>query len=1136
MSKETPLSFEIGGIEIQPGFYIDNYRYVRPVGKGGMADVLLGKDPSNQEVAIKVLKANRFKVGKKRFSREFRTLAKMKHPNVIRVDSYGDIHGHPYIAMDYIEGTDLHKTIRAFPSLTLTERWKRVREILVDLVRGLSHIHSHGIVHRDLKPSNILINKKGRCIITDFGIVKELNSDLEASTALVGTWAYASPEQISGQELDHRSDIYSLGIILYAMLSGRRPFAANNISGYLKLHQEKAPRPPSTFIPEIPTQLEDICLRLLEKSPQDRFQSAEDILKYLGENEEKNIKVQPIVVEKIPFFQESTCSQMLHIIQNNLNHITLLIGEEGFGKSRILTEFEKKLRSLNLPFKRLRAPNKQAPYETAIQLAKYIAKESGSLSLHTTIEIFSKTTQKVETNLRHRLFDETAFALRSLLEERPQIFLIDDINLCHESSYDFFLYLQRVTMERIQLPLFVFVTSNNINHRFPKAERIFLKELSKKDIYSILKNLTPNQQDLHLIAQKVHQETDGIPLFLNAFIKQLVKEKALVRYNNKYIWQKTPAQIVEQNFDIPISIRHLVKQKLTRYSEEQITLLELLAVSDRPIQIEILIKILGWSENKIFDILEYLLQDKVVSAQKKDLAEYFELSRRKFSEVLYEDLTVKKRRNLHSQIAELLQNHNPLPNLSILQQIGEHYRCANQPGEAFVNLCQAGIKLWERGLFSAALHNIKLAQPLTKAAKQTLSQNEFAKARYNLLFVRSALAHNKGEWSEAIKHLKTQWRYAKHLNDWSRIAQTQLDLGDVLTRLGRVKEGKEKIINVLLEGRKRHNIPFQVEAYHHLCAVAWMEGDLEKGNELAQKGLALLKEDSFSLPKAKILLSMGAVKASQGQLAIACDHMKEAIKILEYLTRKELLGIVLCNLAEVLLWRGLWEEAHEHAQTSSILSEESMHKSGQTQAYIVLAMAELEMGFYSKANQYARQANILAHTLSAPDLIAISHYIRAQVLLGLENPESAKTQLEEAYRHIQEHDPEQYKTAFELLLSITLLQLNLSEQSQHYFSLAIKNVEQLQPVRKCEAYYLLARYYLLLQNFEKMNHYIDVGDTLATQRAMWNWSLKLKALSLHSPHQIEKKTDDFHLLFDKLCFNMEEEQQSLLLAHLQHVT
>ena len=163
----------------------------------------------------------------------------MHHPNVIEVDSYGDVYGHPYIAMEYIQGSDLHKEIRGFRERSLNDRWTRVRQILIDLSKGLEHIHSHGVVHRDLKPSNILVDSDGRCVITDFGIVKELNSDVEKSTALVGTWAYASPEPITGQELDHRSDLYSLGVILYAMLCSRRPFAASNMAGYSKLHSEQ---------------------------------------------------------------------------------------------------------------------------------------------------------------------------------------------------------------------------------------------------------------------------------------------------------------------------------------------------------------------------------------------------------------------------------------------------------------------------------------------------------------------------------------------------------------------------------------------------------------------------------------------------------------------------------------------------------------------------------------------------------------------------------------------------------------------------------------------------------------------------------------------------------------------------------
>ena len=236
--QEEDLTFEMGGVPITPGMVIGNYCYVRPIGKGGMANVLLAQDPNNKPVALKVLKQNRFKTGKRRFRREFRSVARINHPNVIRVYSFGDYFSHPYIAMEFIDGIDLHTTIRNFREKSLSYRWQRAEEILTDLSRGLACIHEHGLIHRDLKPSNILLNDQGACKISDFGIVKSINTDPEQSTTLVGTWAYASPEQISGQPLDLRSDLYSLGIILYAMLTGRRPFAADNMAGYLKLHKE----------------------------------------------------------------------------------------------------------------------------------------------------------------------------------------------------------------------------------------------------------------------------------------------------------------------------------------------------------------------------------------------------------------------------------------------------------------------------------------------------------------------------------------------------------------------------------------------------------------------------------------------------------------------------------------------------------------------------------------------------------------------------------------------------------------------------------------------------------------------------------------------------------------------------------
>jgi serine/threonine protein kinase len=226
-NNEEPL--EMGGVPLHPGSRVGNYVFLREVGSGGMARVLLAKDPAGDLVALKVLRKNRFKTGLARFRREFRALSRIHHPNVIRVEAYGDLHGHPYIAMEYVDGPDLHATIRSFRGWDPERRWTRVEEILVDLCRSLAVVHKRGLVHRDLKPSNVLLTRAGTCKLTDFGIVKDLDPahDPFLSTTLVGTWAYASPEQITGKPLDHRSDLYSLGVILFAMLA-TSSFTATN--------------------------------------------------------------------------------------------------------------------------------------------------------------------------------------------------------------------------------------------------------------------------------------------------------------------------------------------------------------------------------------------------------------------------------------------------------------------------------------------------------------------------------------------------------------------------------------------------------------------------------------------------------------------------------------------------------------------------------------------------------------------------------------------------------------------------------------------------------------------------------------------------------------------------------------------
>ena len=238
----------IGGLEVQPGFYIDNYRYHSKIGFGGWRKLL------DTTRAMRLLPSKFLKPIVSKLDEDDSLESLEPYPKCITQMLFRWTHtvistDIPTLLWNMSKARTYTKKSDCSEIYHSQNDGFEYEKFLIDLSKGLAHIHSHGVVHRDFKPSNILIDEEGRCIITDFGIVKELNSDVEKSTVLVGTWAYASPEQITYQELDHRSDLYSLGIILYAMLCSRRPFAASNMAGYSKLHSEQPPRPPSDFIP-----------------------------------------------------------------------------------------------------------------------------------------------------------------------------------------------------------------------------------------------------------------------------------------------------------------------------------------------------------------------------------------------------------------------------------------------------------------------------------------------------------------------------------------------------------------------------------------------------------------------------------------------------------------------------------------------------------------------------------------------------------------------------------------------------------------------------------------------------------------------------------------------------------------------
>jgi len=252
------------------------YRVVRKLGTGGMANVYLAEDQElGRRVAIKMLDERHAQDEQfvERFRREAKNAAGLSHPNIVSIYDRGHAEGTYYIAMEYLEGRTLKELLVRRGPTPLPVAIDYTRQILA----ALGFAHKHGIVHRDIKPHNVVVAPDGRLKVTDFGIARSGTSQMTETGSIIGTAQYLSPEQAKGAPVTPASDIYSVGIVLYEMLTGSVPFTGDTPLEIAMKHLSTTPLPPSEKRPEVPHELDSIVLRALAKDPADRYQSAEQM-------------------------------------------------------------------------------------------------------------------------------------------------------------------------------------------------------------------------------------------------------------------------------------------------------------------------------------------------------------------------------------------------------------------------------------------------------------------------------------------------------------------------------------------------------------------------------------------------------------------------------------------------------------------------------------------------------------------------------------------------------------------------------------------------------------------------------------------------------------------------------------------
>jgi serine/threonine-protein kinase len=251
------------------------YRILRKLGSGGMANVYLAEDEDlGRRVAIKILN-DRYSSDEaftERFRREAKSAAALSHPNIVSIYDRGQAEGRPYIAMEVIEGKSLKELITGSGPLPISEAVAYAKQIL----SATRFAHRHGIIHRDIKPHNILLGHEDRLKVTDFGIARSGASQMTEVGSIMGTAQYLSPEQARGAPVTAASDLYSVGIVLYELLTGKTPFNGETPIEIAMKHVNETPRPPSEHRPDIPPELDQVVLRALSKDIHERYASAEE--------------------------------------------------------------------------------------------------------------------------------------------------------------------------------------------------------------------------------------------------------------------------------------------------------------------------------------------------------------------------------------------------------------------------------------------------------------------------------------------------------------------------------------------------------------------------------------------------------------------------------------------------------------------------------------------------------------------------------------------------------------------------------------------------------------------------------------------------------------------------------------------
>jgi tetratricopeptide (TPR) repeat protein len=699
----------------------DRYQVKKFLGEGGKKKVYLAYDTVlDRDVAFYLIKTEKLdESSRTRIKREAQAMGKLgDHPNIMSIFDFGDHEEQPYMVAPLMAGGDVESLIEKATEHKLP--LDKTIEIAKSVCKGLEFAHTRGVIHRDIKPGNIWMSADGTVKIGDFGLAVSVDlSRLTQDGMMVGTVSYMPPEQAMGGMVTARADLYSLGAMLYEMVTGRPPFVGDDSVAIIGQHINTQPISPSWHRADLPPALETLIMQLLEKDPEKRPGSATVVLQALESITAGKVKeesVQKAAPAENPLYRrvfvgrERELKQLQSAFDGAISGqgaLMMVVGEPGIGKTAICEQLATYVTlrggktlwghcyeegSLSLPY--LAFVEAMRSYVLNRE-PEDLRKELGSGATDV-VRIVSEIREKLKVEPRpaenpeedrYRLMQAVTSFLSHAADVKPMLVILEDLHDADKGTLEMLTYISRnLTNTRLLLIGTYRDVEVDRNHplsaalaelrRVSSFGRVLLRGLNIDEVRRMLASITQEEIPISL-AEAVYRQTEGNPLFVQEVVRYLTEEKLLIREGGQMI--TTGSTPLEMN--IPEGLRDVIGKRLSNLSKECNHLLSVASVIGREFVLDTLKTVVKFNDDTFMNALKEAIQLSILEDRSQVGTIIYRFTHAFFRQTLYEEMIAPQRLQLHQQVARALEKQYEKRLGEHAVELAEHFSQSTDPAD-----------------------------------------------------------------------------------------------------------------------------------------------------------------------------------------------------------------------------------------------------------------------------------------------------------------------------------------------------------------------------------------------------------------------------------------------------------------------